>query len=132
MGRALDDEGLNPMTNLAGKKITGGAPTRFRYKVDDLPALIARIEAMLAQAEQAAGTYQDDPTGFHARHRAEMTKLAAMLQAEVGSRINDRWDGAKVRIAGIASSSTTGFAGALRNWLRAARAKADAAREAMQ
>lgn len=81
---------------------------------------IAMIAAMLEDAEKAAGTYAGDPQGWHARHRHEMDKLRVLLQSRLGARINDRWDGASVSLAGIRSSSTSGLAGALRNWIRAA------------
>lgn len=84
--------------------------------------LIAEIEAALEDAERASGTYADDPQGWHARHRVEMANLVIRLEP-LGLRCNDRWDGARVRCAGVTASSTTGIAGALRNWLRAARGK---------
>lgn len=85
------------------------------------PALTDEIEARLVEAERQAGTYSDDPGGWHARHRLSMQLLACELARECGASINDRWDGARVRIGGIAVSSTSGVAGALRNWLAAAR-----------
>lgn len=81
---------------------------------------IAMVAAMIEDAEKAAGTYAGDPQGWHARHRHEMDKLRVRLQSKLGARIDDRWDGASVRLAGIRSSSTSGLAGALRNWIRAA------------
>jgi len=80
----------------------------------------AAVAALLEDAERAAGTYSDDPQGYHARHRFEMERIGRQLKADFGMAINDRWDGASVRLAGIRSSSTTGLSGALRNWLRAA------------
>lgn len=81
------------------------------------------VTAGLADAERACGTYADDPANWHARHRHEMDVLARRLKTEVGASINDRWDGANVRISGIRSTSTSGLAGALKNWLRAADAR---------
>ena len=83
------------------------------------------VAAMLAQAEEAAGTYAGDPAGWHARHRHEMDKLRVILQSKLGARIDDRWDGATIKLAGVRSSSTSGLAGALRNWLRAAAKRAE-------
>lgn len=93
-----------------------------------LEQAIAVVEAELARAEAAVGAYAEDPSGWHARHRAAMASLADLLEARVGARINSRWDGCRVRIAGVVASSTSGLAGALANWLRAARAKAARAR----
>lgn len=81
---------------------------------------IAMVAAMIEDAEKAAGTYAGDPQGWHARHRHEMDKLRVRLQSRLGARIDDRWDRASIRLAGIRSSSTSGLAGALRNWLTAA------------
>lgn len=79
----------------------------------------ASVAALLEDAERAAGTYADDPAGFHARHRFEVDRVGQRLRSEFNAAIGDRWDHATVRIAGIRSSSTRGLAGALHNWLRA-------------
>lgn len=91
--------------------------------MSELSDTIAFVEEGLEDAERSAGTYADDPTGYHARHHAAMKALSVNLARQTGATINDRWDGARVRILGITSSSTTGIAGALRNWLAAARRK---------
>lgn len=75
----------------------------------------------LAAAEACIGSYSDDPTGFHARHREVMAGLAAQLCADLGARITDRYDGCRVKLAGITASSTSGIASALRNWIKAAK-----------
>lgn len=80
----------------------------------------AAVAALLEDAQRAAGTYSDDPQGYHARLRFEMERIGHHLKSEFGASINDRWDGASVRLAGIRSSSTMGLSGALHNWLRAA------------
>lgn len=85
-----------------------------------LPEALRIVTAELAVAEAAAGSCADDPLGFHARRREEMERLAARLEEKVAARITDRWDGARVRICGIASTSTTGISGALHNWIAAA------------
>lgn len=81
----------------------------------------ARVAELLEDAERAAGTYADDPSGWHARHRFEMERVKIMLKDGFGASFSDQWDGARVRIAGVRSSSTSGVAGALRNWLIASR-----------
>lgn len=88
---------------------------------------IAFVEAGLADAEREAGSYADDPDNFHARHRIAMEALAHRVIMQFGGRISTRWDGARVRIAGISSTSTGGLGGAFHNWLTAARRKAGAA-----
>lgn len=74
----------------------------------------------LAAAEAEVGPYADNPRGRHELHRAAMVRLAASLSDKLGARCSDRWDGARVRINGVTSTSTMGLANALRNWLVAA------------
>jgi len=97
-----------------GRHRQGGGP------VMNLEDTVITVAGMLADAEKAAGNYADDPQHWHARHRHEMDKLRVLLRSKHGAHVNDRWDGATVRLAGIRSSSASGLAGALRNWLRAA------------
>jgi hypothetical protein len=87
----------------------------------DLGETIGFVTALLEDADRACGTYADDPSKFHARHRLEMDRIGRQLSYERGARINDAWDGTTVMLAGIRASSTTGLAGALRNWRIAAR-----------
>lgn len=79
------------------------------------------VERELAAATAGLGTYGDDPRSFHTRHRAAMEGLAAILAEKVGARITSRWDGARVRIGGVSSTSTGGISGALHNWIVAAK-----------
>lgn len=88
---------------------------------NNLAASLATVSALLESAEAAAGKYADDPQNWHARHRHEMDKARVLLQSQHGARINARWDRASISLAGIRSSSTMGLAGALRNWMKAAR-----------
>ena len=90
----------------------------------DLAALADLIEAQLEDACRAAGTYADDPENWHRRHRNEMWLLAQRIETQHDGRLRDQWNGARVRIAGVTASSTSGLAGALRNWVSAARKKA--------
>jgi len=87
------------------------------------PLLVDDIEDRLASAKHRAGRYSDDPRGWHARHRAEMEQLANRLTSDFDAKISDKWNGARVRIGGVTASSTSGIAGALDNWLRAARSR---------
>lgn len=95
----------------------------------DLKAALATVEAAVkaAEAEQASiGPRVDGDREWWTRHRAAMERCAEDLTASVGARINDRWDGCRVRIAGVSSTCTAGMAGALRNWTVAARRKLEA------
>lgn len=82
---------------------------------------IRTVEAELRAAEAACGTYASDPHGFHAKHRSAMHSLAVKLAADLNAGVTEKWDGARVRIAGITATSTSGLDGALHNWLTAAR-----------
>lgn len=90
-----------------------------------LAGAIRVVARELNAAEARAGSYATDPANYHTRHRDEMDRLATGLRQSVDARITDRWDGTRVRILGITSSSTTGTAGALHNWLHAARRRAE-------
>lgn len=87
----------------------------------DLEEIIETVEAMLEDAERGAGTYADDPASWHRRHRGLMFGVSDSLVAQFGARVTERFDGTKVSLGGVAASSTTGLAGALRNWLVRAR-----------
>ena len=89
----------------------------------ELEDAILAVRARLQDAERAAGSYADDPTGWHRRHRAEMTHLAEALNVEVGATIVNKWDGCKVRISGLTATCTAGLSGALNNWCAAAERK---------
>lgn len=89
----------------------------------DLPATIAIVDRELAAANREIPDW--DPKGYSrdwfAKRKEAMTALAARLEQMVGAKIVDQYDGARCRIAGISSSSTTGIQGAVQNWLTAAR-----------
>lgn len=90
-----------------------------------LPAVIADVEARLAAVEQEMGPYDHTDRTWHDRHRRALRLHADILAATFGAKISDRWNGARVSILGIASTSTSGLHGALTNWLAAARRRAD-------
>lgn len=92
----------------------------------DLKETIAFVDRNLAAYEKGAGTYKDDPAGWHKRHRVQMRNLADRLRVVFGARITERGDLTRVRLGGVAASSTGGMASALRNWLAAARKKPEA------
>lgn len=91
----------------------------------DLKPLVAEVEAALVAARAEIGPGHDSESWR--RRRAVMTACAQSLTEKFGARINDDWNGCRVRIAGISSTSTTGFEGAVCNWLAAARRRIDAA-----
>ena len=95
--------------------------------MSELPAIIKAVEAGLKAADAACGSYSDDPSGYHQRRREAMRGLATQLSKKFGASVNDRWDGARVRIGGTSASSTSGLAGALSNWLVSARKREAAA-----
>lgn len=88
-----------------------------------LEQAIAEVEREVAAEAITTGTYADDPANWHRHNREAMAALGKRLESSVGAKVNDRWDGCKVRIAGVSASSTSGISGALRNWLRSARRK---------
>jgi hypothetical protein len=91
-----------------------------------LSVALEEVEKAVAAAKEEIG--RPEPGAGHDRawfdrHRAVMTRVAADLTERLGARITDRWDGAKVKIAGVSSTCTGGLGGALSNWVTAARRK---------
>jgi hypothetical protein len=87
----------------------------------ELIRLIEVVDTKLAEAEVAAGDY--DHRNYDEWRRRKDAAEAVLLDAlcaegaVFGDRAaRDHW----VRLAGIRSSSTSGFSGALRNWIAAA------------
>lgn len=87
---------------------------------------ITVVERAFEAAKNAVPDWDphDYSRDFFAKQREAMSSLAAHLEQTVGANISVRYDGARCRIAGIASSSTTGIQGAVQNWLVAARKRA--------
>lgn len=93
--------------------------------MSDLHAIADQIEAALEDADRACGTYSDDPYGWKQRHKIEMVDLTKrLIHAGIGCMLTEDHRGARFRCAGFASTSTSGAAGAIRNWLCKAREKA--------
>jgi len=85
--------------------------------------IIALLEQVLADVRGRVGPHDwNDPT-WHARNRAEYQALADRLTAECGARIREDFNGVRVSMAGVTSTSTSGLPGALSNWTAAARRK---------
>lgn len=95
--------------------------------LDDALRAIPIVEQRLKQAVDECGPWYPGDRDWHARRAVIMDLCAVDLTAQVDAQIRDRWDGCQVRIAGVTSSSTSGMEGALRNWLSAARRKAESA-----
>ncbi len=80
------------------------------------------------KAEQAKLPVLDmqDYHASHARRDAAIALMVSAIEAALPKvRIVGKWDGAKVSIAGIRASSTSGVDGALSNWIAAARRRLD-------
>jgi hypothetical protein len=90
-------------------------------KREQLGRVVLQVQTVLREADAAVGPFDySDMSGWHARHRAEMRCAITRLEEAAEAHIDEKWDGARVRICGIASSSTSGVHGALGNWLKAA------------
>jgi hypothetical protein len=86
---------------------------------------IRTVERELSALDRALGPLDyGDISGWHRRRAAETTAMCERLAQSTGARVTERWDGARVRIDGIAATSTTGAASALRNWLKKAKERA--------
>ncbi|MCC7097299.1 MAG: hypothetical protein IT472_08980 [Thermomonas sp.] len=91
------------------------SPPRNVLEVADL------VERLIEEADQKVGKYHDAPDTWHARHNRAMVDIADQLTGGYAAIIRPSWDGARVRMLGIAASSTSGVRQALRNWVAAAR-----------
>lgn len=88
--------------------------------VEDPVALVARVKARLdaIQVLQPGEPYGDW------RARMDRAVKAAMADlAQAGAFCKHDWQGAVFKFAGIRSTCTSSFGGALGNWLRRAREK---------
>lgn len=86
---------------------------------------IRAVERELAALDRTLGPFDyADIMGWHRRRAEETTATCERITAATGARFSERWDGARVRLDGIAASSTTGAAAALRNWLKRAKERA--------
>lgn len=86
--------------------------------------MIRVVEHELAELDRALGPLDySDISGWHRRRLAETTAMCERIAKATGARITERWDGARVRIAGMGATSTVGAAAALRNWLKKAKSQ---------
>ena len=93
--------------------------------MENLQRLIALVEEKLAQAKAEEGEFDHkDYSAWSARHRAAMDKLVAFFGEEENGRFTQQGaHGHTVQMAGIKSTSTGGWYGALQNWKTAAKKK---------
>ena len=89
----------------------------------DLLQLVDHIERALKAKDADLGPVDHSSEGW-TRRREATARMGEQLTASIGMRINDKWDGCRVSLAGISSTSTTGLVGALHNWMAAARRRA--------
>lgn len=60
------------------------------------------------------------------KHRQAVAAMVATLTAKLPKcRINDKWNGTSISIAGIRATCTGGIEGGLTNWIAAARRRLD-------
>lgn len=94
---------------------------------ENLRRLIALVERLDAEAVAKAGPSPAAGAGdwmeWHRGLRSAYGAVSAQLADEENARISERGDCTTLLMAGIRSSSTGGFSGALRNWQRAAEKK---------
>lgn len=83
------------------------------------------VERELTTLARTLGPFDySDVSGWHRRRQAETDAMIERLATETGARFSERYDGARVRLDGIAATSTSGAAAALRNWLKKAKERA--------
>lgn len=86
----------------------------------ELKDAIEKVARAIVDANAEIGPRDDADRDWWNRRRVILARHAEALAEQLGGRINDRWDGCRVRLCGIAATSTTGIEGALRNWIAAA------------
>lgn len=89
----------------------------MKATVAELERLVGVIDAKI----EAIGDLRvgDDNERWQAR-RERIAAAFADLERDEGAKIRDRWDGSRLRLAGITATSTSGPIGAMRNWRVAA------------
>ena len=92
----------------------------------ELTAIADRVEALLKSARDLVQVKDPYSAAAREEHTTAMVSLKIVLEDELKARINPAHDSCRIRIAGVSSSCTAGFEGAVRNWIRAARLKAAA------
>jgi hypothetical protein len=79
-----------------------------------------RIRAELEKASATAtASHHQSTREWFSLHRALVANIAHDLESDLSARITDQFNNARVRIHGIAATSTMGIAAALQNWCAA-------------
>ncbi len=92
----------------------------------ELSAIADRVEALLKSAQDLVQDKDPYSAVWRTEHNTAMASLTIVLEGELQAKISRAHDACRIRIAGVSSSCTAGFEGAVRNWIRAARLKAAA------
>lgn len=88
----------------------------------DLIDCIAVIKAEKARLP----AYDHTSAESRAQHKKAVASMVETLTARLPKcRINDKWNGTSVSIAGIRATCTGGIEGGLTNWIAAARRRLD-------
>jgi len=90
--------------------------TTRRTRIAEPQELRRLIAIVQAKIDGLPAIEPEKLTSYDA-HRAAVDRALAKLRGEVGARVNTKWDGCSLRIAGIAVTCTAGGAGAMRNWI---------------
>jgi hypothetical protein len=92
------------------------------FVVANLPLaeLAAIVRAELAAAPATSCPHGEPFRFWREREKAREAALLRRIAERTGAQFSERVDKYVVRLAGFASSSTSGFEGALRNWCEAA------------
>jgi hypothetical protein len=97
--------------------------------IETLERLVALVDEKVAAANAEAGEFSHaDYDAWRKRHVEAETKLIAFFTNEEAARWSYSGAAYALKMAGIRSSATSGYSGALANWRTAARkqiAKAD-------
>lgn len=83
------------------------------------------LAGALAEAERQVGPFEQGGelgvSDWHTRHRRAMAAVAAVIEKRLAGKVSQTTAGAtRVQICGLTASSSSGLAGAIRNWLTAA------------
>lgn len=98
--------------------------------IDNLTRLVALVDQKLSEVKEAAGTYDTksfkDYSHWRARHDGAMRRVMAFFTSQENASFTSRGSDSTVKMAGIRSTCTSGWDGALHNWKAAAQKKIDA------
>ncbi|MGV0912417.1 hypothetical protein [Martelella sp. FOR1707] len=93
---------------------------------DELRRLIGVVEAARAGIPPVELVPHAEMRASVEAHRAGAKAAFERLAEREGAKVRDNWNGAQIILGGIKATSTSGPAGALSNWVRAAELKLSA------